>query len=309
MPTHSIVIPLYNKVHNITATLESLMLQKKQPDELIIVDDVSTDNSLNTVKQYLAKNSSHFKNVRIEIVELPQNGGPGNARNVGLERSTCELISFLDADDLYHPDLLLAASQKFESGGYDFMVLDMEFLPDGDIFPRLSGLKPYLKPVTENFYEIKNPLKAVSSPHFILGVGSNVIVKRKYLQSVKYHSHAKLNEGIDFWYRVLKQIFTEKTGNVCLLSGNYLKVCEVKGSLSRQTYKHFREIPLPPVVIRYRRSKDIHDRMLVGMIGRRWYWYSLINLGSMRQRFLFIVHYSYLLPEFVGYELTRLYKG
>lgn len=303
--THSVVIPLFNKAAYVVETLESLVMQIKQPDELIIVDDASTDGSLDIVKAYLLKQTAFCENCRVEIVELPENKGPGNARNIGMSKTTGELISFLDADDLYHPYLLSIANWKFGAEKLDFMILNMEFMPGHEVYPDMDALKKYLAPISEDLYEVKDPLRAATSPHFIMGVGSNVIVRSKWLKSTRYVVNASLNEGIDFWYRVLKHIMTETKGNIALLTGSYLKVREVSGSLSRKIYPNYKEIELPPVISRYKHSKDINDRLLMGMVGRRWYVHSINSLRSVRQKIFFIFRYSYLLPQLISYSIIR----
>ena len=305
--THSVIIPLFNKADYIVSTLESLLMQSKQPDELIIVDDASSDGSLGVAADFLQKNAALFKNCRIEIIQLTKNMGPGNARNMGLAKASCELISFLDADDLYHPHLLQRVSEVFEGEGLDFLVLSMEFLPGGEVYPDLKALERFLSLKSENLYLIKTPLRAVTSPHFIMGVGSNVVTRRRWI-ATQYATSSFLNEGIDFWYRVLKHILTQNTGRIALLTGNYLKVREVAGSLSRRTYSHFKEIEIPPVILRYENSKDINDRLLTGMVGERWYVYSLQSLLSAKQKLLFILHYSYLLPKYVNYLFIRRFS-
>jgi glycosyltransferase involved in cell wall biosynthesis len=304
--THSVVIPLYNKADYIIDTLESLVMQTKRPDELIIVDDASTDNSLAIAKEYLRWQPLFCEYCRVEFIELTENGGPGNARNIGLEKAQGDLISFLDADDLYHPYLLSIANWKFGSEKLDFMILNIEFLPDNDVYPDMNALKKYLYPISENLYGIKDPLRAVTSSHFLMGVGSNVIVKHKWLQSTRYVINSTLNEGLDFWYRVLKHILEETQGNIGMLTGSYLKVREIEGSLSRKTYPNYKEIELPPVISRYKNSKDINDRLLMGMIGRRWYAHSFVSLRSIKQKLFFVAHYSYLLPQLIGYSIIRI---
>jgi glycosyltransferase involved in cell wall biosynthesis len=304
--THAVVIPLFNKVDYIIETLESLVMQTKWPDELIIVDDASTDGSLEVATDYLEGQQVFSANCRIEIIKLKQNRGPGNARNIGFAQTDSELISFLDADDLYHPYLLSVASWKFRTERLDMMVLSIEYMQSGEIFPDLNALKKFLYPLSDSLYGVKDPLRAVTSPHFFMGRGSNVIVKREWLQSTRYVVNSTLNEGIDFWYRVLKHIIKHTNANIGLLAGNYLAVREVKGSLSRKTYPSYKEIELPPVISRYKDSKDINDRLLMGMIGRRWYVHSIVNLNSVRQKLYFIFHYGYLLPQLIGYSIISI---
>lgn len=302
--THSVVVPLYNKAAYVAETLASLAAQTKLPDELIIVDDASTDLSLATAKHFLETHAAKFESCDIRLIELKQNQGPGHARNTGLQHATGELISFLDADDLYHPHLLMVASEIFERQQADFLVLNIEFLPGGEVYPKMDGLKAYLQPAGNGLYKILTPLKAVSSPHFIMGVGSNVIVRRKWIGDTTYITGSLLNEGIDFWYRVLKSVPAK--GTIGLLSGEYLKVREVPGSLSRRTYRHYKEIDIPPLITRYKSSKDVHDRLLMAMIGERWYRHAMQTLPSKRQKLLFALHYAYLIPAYLRCISLRL---
>jgi len=303
--THAIVIPLFNKAAYITQTLNSLIRQSKQPDELIIVDDLSTDNSLSIVKAYLCDHTSAFGNCSVQVIELKENKGPGNARNIGFAFTNCELVSFLDADDEYHPRLLEVAARAFQVHQLDFMVLNIAFMPGNEIYPELEPLKKHLQPLDTDLYLIRNPLRAVSDPHFIMGVGSNVITRSKWIAANRYEADVQLNEGIDFWYRILKGILNEVPGKIALQVGAYLYVNEVPGSLSRKNYDHFKQIELPPVISRYINSKDRHDRLLMGMVGERWYKHALQNLSSNSQKIRFLWHYRSYLPKYIGYLLIK----
>ncbi|WNO61671.1 glycosyltransferase family A protein [Rheinheimera sp. MMS21-TC3] len=97
MPAISIVIPLYNKATSVSRSINSVLQQSFSHFELIIVDDGSTDNSLNIVQSYQDK--------RITIIQQ-QNQGASVARNNGVLAANSEFIAFLDADDCYHPDFL-----------------------------------------------------------------------------------------------------------------------------------------------------------------------------------------------------------
>lgn len=96
----SIIIPLYNKEDVIWRTLNSVFHQSYRDWECIIVDDGSTDKSLEVVQSFI---SSHPGNWRI----IPQvNQGQAIARNNGMANATGEFFSFLDADDLWSSDKL-----------------------------------------------------------------------------------------------------------------------------------------------------------------------------------------------------------
>lgn len=97
----SVIIPNYNKGKYIAKCVESVLEQTLPPDEIIIVDDCSTDDSRFVIEK-LCKNSG-----LIHPVYLDKNGGVSAARNVGLKRAAGQYITFLDSDDFYgNPDKL-----------------------------------------------------------------------------------------------------------------------------------------------------------------------------------------------------------
>lgn len=101
-PRISVIIPLYNKEKSIARTIESILKQTLQDFELVIVDDGSTDNSVDIVRG--------FNDDRIVLVQQ-KNAGPGAARNTGVRNAKADWIVFLDADD----ELLLIALEYYNS--------------------------------------------------------------------------------------------------------------------------------------------------------------------------------------------------
>lgn len=99
----SIVIPLYNKEKSIRTTLESVLAQTYTDYEVIIVNDGSTDNSLNLVKKFVDK--CQITNGKCEILEQP-NSGVSAARNAGILAAKGDYVAFLDGDDLWNKDFL-----------------------------------------------------------------------------------------------------------------------------------------------------------------------------------------------------------
>ncbi|EDX78575.1 glycosyl transferase, group 2 family protein [Coleofasciculus chthonoplastes PCC 7420] len=93
----SIITPLYNKTAYILDTIQSVLSQTYTTWEMLIVDNGSTDGSLEKAKQ--------ISDPRIHILQSPKQGS-GAARNYGLLKAQGEWIQFLDADDLLEPDHL-----------------------------------------------------------------------------------------------------------------------------------------------------------------------------------------------------------
>ncbi len=116
-PIVSVVIPLFNKRTTIERAVRSILDQGVENVEIIVVDDGSTDGSPDFV------DSLGLPNLR--LVRQP-NGGPGSARNTGVEASEASIVAFLDADDEWLSGFLRAALNALETSkavayvcGYD----------------------------------------------------------------------------------------------------------------------------------------------------------------------------------------------
>ena len=88
----SIIVPMYNVEKYISKCLDSLVNQTLKDIEIIIIDDGSTDNSANIVKEYMKK----YNNI---ILLSQKNSGQAVARNNGIRKATGEFLCFVDSDD------------------------------------------------------------------------------------------------------------------------------------------------------------------------------------------------------------------
>ncbi len=118
----SIITPSYKSEKFIADTIQSVLNQTYQNWEMIIVDDVSPDNSNKIIEQYVKKDS------RIKLIKLEKNSGPAVARNKAIEEAKGRYIAFLDADDLWKSEKLekqIKFMQEnnlaFTYGSYDLM--------------------------------------------------------------------------------------------------------------------------------------------------------------------------------------------
>lgn len=93
----SVVVPAYNKEGLIGRTIDSVLCQSYTSFEMIIVDDGSSDETVERVRQY--------QDSRIILIEQT-NTGEGGARNTGMARASYPWIAFLDADDYWYPNHL-----------------------------------------------------------------------------------------------------------------------------------------------------------------------------------------------------------
>lgn len=102
--TISVVIPTYNSAASIRATLDSVLKQTRQADEILVLDDGSTDDTVSILRRHVP-----------EIKVLRQeNQGVAAARNVLAREARHDLVAFLDHDDIWHPRYLARQQQLFE---------------------------------------------------------------------------------------------------------------------------------------------------------------------------------------------------
>lgn len=93
MPFFTVVIPSFNRGDYIADTIDSVLRQRESDHEIIVVDDGSTDSTLDVLSRYRDRIQVHTQ----------ANAGPGAARNLGLQRATGTYVAFLDSDDLWPP--------------------------------------------------------------------------------------------------------------------------------------------------------------------------------------------------------------
>ncbi len=185
MPRISVVIPLYNKEQYIKNTIESVLNQNFKDFEIIIVDDGSTDRSLEIAKQYKQEN--------IKIISQ-KNQGVAVARNKGVELATGELIAFIDADDIWlsnHLSEINTLCQNF---------------PEEKIFATAYYLKIKNKqyPVVHNFkdkYTLLKPYYRYDQGHTLFYI-SNFAIKKSIFEKSKGFKPGIDGEDTEFFIRI-----------------------------------------------------------------------------------------------------------
>lgn len=193
-PLFSIVIPLYNKNTSISRAIDSVLNQTVDNFELIIVDDGSTDNSVNIVRKYTDN--------RIKLIQK-ENGGASSARNTGIKNSCGTYISFLDADDEWcvnYLEIILHLSNKYPDAGlyctsYNYIddtgtkfPVTCYGLCDDNEGPYLSFFKNFSKPDRYNGITVNS---------------SNATIPRGVFEKVGYFNEsATIYEDHDMWARI-----------------------------------------------------------------------------------------------------------
>ncbi len=98
MPFFTVIIPLYNKEKYISGAIESILNQTFTDFELLIVNDCSTDKSVEIATKFISD--------KVRIIHHEKNNGLAATRNTGIKKATSNYVTFLDADDLWRPFFL-----------------------------------------------------------------------------------------------------------------------------------------------------------------------------------------------------------
>ena len=123
----SVVIPMYNSARYVSQTLESLLRQTLKDFEVIIVDDCSTDNSVEVVESFMDKFAA--MGIRLHLIQLPTNSKtPGFPRNIGIQFACGEYVAFLDSDDFFTETALEELTTLAEESQADVVHTDTFFM-------------------------------------------------------------------------------------------------------------------------------------------------------------------------------------
>jgi len=218
----SIIMPAYNCEKYIAAAVQSVIEQTYDNWELIIVNDCSTDNTPNIIKDFQRKDS------RIKIYENAQNLGVSATRNRCISEASGEWVAFLDSDDMWDArklDLQIKYAQKNTAG----------FIFTGASYIDENGEK------YKGIFEI--PEKAAYKDLLKQNVisCSSAMAKREYFDDVKMEND-DIHEDFCVWLRILRSVDFAHGINEPLLiyritraskSGNKMKS-------ARMTYKTYR---------------------------------------------------------------------
>lgn len=187
----SVIIPLYNKEKYIKQTLATVFAQTVTDYEIVIVDDGSTDGSVEVVKS--------INDPRIRLIEQP-NAGVSAARNRGIEEAKYDLVALLDADDEWKPTYLqtqMDLVRKYPQ--CDVFCCNYEFKSvEGNVSPTIIRKLPFTGTdgILSNYFEVAScshpPICSIS-----------IMVRKAAIQSVGgFPVGIKSGEDLLTWARL-----------------------------------------------------------------------------------------------------------
>lgn len=193
----SVVIPLYNKESYILQTLQSVLNQTYKNFECIIVDDGSTDSSVELVSKFISENNLPWTLISQE------NSGQTKARNLAIQNSLGEFIAFLDSDDLWPVSKLSFQVEALEKNPDSVLVLNSYAIFDEhDSIPRIVR-HGKSKKMNSRWLDMRG---------FGGGLESLGLVRKKTLDLIGlFDENLSTSSGLDLSLRL------EKVGKILLL--------------------------------------------------------------------------------------------
>jgi glycosyltransferase involved in cell wall biosynthesis len=204
-------MPAYNCGTFIAEAMASVLRQTELDLELIVVNDGSTDETLDIV------NSMAKKDARIKVLSQANSGKPSIARNRGLEQAKGEFVCFLDGDDLYHPDKIHNSLEVLQRHpAIDMVFHDVKFMNEEGTEQTVTYLQ------AANFAErVLSKSKRLGEAKFFCDeralfffmcttvtsiLMSSVLIRRKRLtaEDMFFPEDLTIGEDIDLWFRLVK---------------------------------------------------------------------------------------------------------
>ncbi len=176
-PFFTVIIPTFNRKAILTRALDSLIVQTEQNWEAIIIDDGSTDETLQYISNFLKEDN------RIQY-QPQKNTGAALAKNVGIERAKGKFITFLDSDDAYTPNHLairFAILQEFP---------DIQFLYGG---AQIIGNQ-----YVPNRFDVSENIHLDDCV-----IGGTFFIERQLLLSLNGFNDIRIGEDADLYERLM----------------------------------------------------------------------------------------------------------
>lgn len=238
----SIIVPVYNCESTIERCIDSILKSKYSNLEILIINDASQDNSKNIIE------SKYFNNNIVKVINMDKNMGVSFCRNLGIENSSGEYITFVDADDYIADNMYKDMMNIINDNNVDCCVCDYsEIFLNG---PTQKSKYKYHNDVLNRQEVIKRYLVDRISPAIWDKIFKADILKKH----VKFNEELKVGEDIlfclDFFYRVesvyllneINYFYIQQEQSVMhVVSPKLLQFKEVVNSIEEEKYNFYSE--------------------------------------------------------------------
>lgn len=182
----SIIMPIYNCEKYVAKAIKSVQLQTYTNWELIIINDNSTDNGIDKIKEQIKSIKD-----KVILINLEENRGAANARNIAIDKACGRYIAYLDADDLWEKEKLCKQIKFMQKNNVAFSYTSYTRITE-----KGTLVKTVTVPAKTNY---KNLLKNT------IMLTSTIIIDTKMISKEKIKMpNLKITEDTQTWLNILK---------------------------------------------------------------------------------------------------------
>lgn len=212
----SVVMPTYNSEKFVRESINSVVQQSYQNWELIIVDDCSTDTTVEIIKKFEDNRISLFSNI--------SNSGAAISRNRAIQEAKGKYIAFLDSDDLWTKDKLNSQVNFMQENNYAFTYTNYEVIDENSKLLNICMSGP--KYIKKNGFYLYNWIGCLTAMYDVENVGKIQIINIKkrndyaiWIEISKKHECYLLEETLGFYRK--RQDSLSSVGKMELIKSHY----------------------------------------------------------------------------------------
>jgi len=201
----TVVVPIYNAEHFLEKCLKSIVEQTYQNLEIILVNDGSTDKSLEICEKFKENDN------RIIVINK-ENGGVSSARNKGIDSASGKYIIFIDADDYIEKEM-------FETLAYDLFTNKVDLSMCGFRTVDINGnILSVSNPMDEKYFDVKTFRRNLFSDKYYRNLIWNKLFKLEIIKehNIRFNEDIHINENVLFMLEFSKYAFRYSYGNEIL---------------------------------------------------------------------------------------------
>ena len=227
----SVVIPVFDKGFILNETLNSVLQQTYTNFEIIIINDGSTDNSLEVL--------SKFNDSRIHIYSQ-ENKGAAAARNLGIKKSSGEYIAFLDADDYWFPnhlEELIKLEKQYPNCGCYCSRYQIKNTKNSILNPTFKNISSEFIGIVENYFASNYPFK--------INITLNQMIPKKILIEIGCFTEGITNgQDLELWTKIGIKYPVAVHNKITAIYNNYLPNTLSKNSFKTMKLMDFKQFEL-----------------------------------------------------------------
>ena len=193
----SVIVPVYNSERYLDKCIHSLLAQSYTDFEVLLIDDGSTDTSMQICERYRAKDE------RIKLYRK-ENGGVASARNYGIDRASGEWVAFVDSDDWVHKDFLKKRYECAVHKGADVVFCDSEL-----IFKNSREYCQSAKLSAKKSNNVKSWMESRTTFSWLLLIRKSLIDSH----NLRYIDGARFGEDFNFSTKII--MYAQKVEHIC----------------------------------------------------------------------------------------------